>query len=74
MIICYKAGRTQIVPFRYEGTDHSYWFSKIPPMAISVMPNGRGYFAPLAYEHSRRLTFKADMPDRLHLIIPSESS
>jgi len=73
VIICYKAGRTQIVPFRYEGADRSYWFSKIPPMAISVKPNGRGYFAPLAHEHSHTLTFKADMPDRLHLIIPSHA-
>ena len=73
VIICYRAGRTQIVPFRYEGTDRSYWFSRIPPMAISVMPNRRGYFAPLANGSSHTLIFKADIPYRLHLIIPSHA-
>jgi len=73
VIIYYKAERTQIVPFEYERTDRSYWFSKIPPMAISVMPSKRGYFTPLANGYSHTLTFKADIPERLHLIVPSHA-
>lgn len=71
IVFNYRTNFTYIFESTFEETEHRYWYSKTPPMNLSVAAvDNREIFVPVSHNNGHIIRFVPREPERLLLFLP----